>query len=64
MSCEVIQLNAERWVCVFDEGGVSVFVSSKGNVRFDTEQKNMLSMKQMMDLAITLSRAFGDQSIE
>lgn len=64
MTCKVIPINAERWVCVFNEGGVTAYVSSRGNVKFDAEQKNVLNPRQMLDLAITLSMAFGAEDLE
>ncbi len=64
MSCKVIQLNIERWVNVFEEGGVTVYVSTKGNVKFDTKDKNELNLQQVFDLACTLARAFGDDNLD
>lgn len=68
----VIDLNVERWgVGVFNEAGLSVRVSSKGNVAFVIDEtmssptcsgfEVKLTMEQMMRLGEVLSAAYkGD----
>jgi hypothetical protein len=58
----VVQLFDERWVQdVFIGGNLWVSISSKGRVRFVTGDGKpaLLSMKQVLELAKTLSIAFG-----
>lgn len=55
----VISLHAERWVeGVFEESGLRVDVSTKGNVRFSGNAT--LSMEQMARLGEALSVAYKE----
>ena len=55
----VISLHAERWVeGVFEESGLKVDVSTKGNVRFTGTAT--LTMEQMARLGETLSVAYRE----
>ena len=61
---EVIKINAERWVEAFMEDGLAVHVSSKGRVRFFTEDHELgatISMEQMMRLGQALAVAYGKE---
>lgn len=61
---DVIKLHAERWVELFMEDGLAVHVSSKGRVRFFTEDHEggaTISMEQMMRLGKALAEAYGKE---
>lgn len=64
---DVVKLHAERWAEVFLEDGLSVEVSSKGRVRFfteDWERGATISMEQMMRLGQALATAYGQEEEE
>lgn len=61
---DVINLHAERWIKAFMEDGLAVHVSSKGRVRFFTEEPSAgatISMEQMMRLGKALALAYSGE---
>ncbi len=64
MACKVIPIDSEFWATVFDEVGLVIKVSSRGRVKFKVNDSAVLTTEQMMDLTITLSRAFEDERVK
>lgn len=65
MGCKVIALDVERWACVHDESGFQTYVSSKERVKIAANgTSTTLSMKQAMNLSISLAMACGDVAKE
>lgn len=65
MGCRIIALDVERWACVHDEDRFQTYVSSKGRVKIAANgTSTTLSMKQAMNLSISLAMACGDEAEE